>query len=288
MITYNFVIWFVGFIFGAKVSLKISLLVLLIILLKLQSRRRYAKYFDAKISRYIKKQDKDGLNKYKMILMMLGVYISISVLGLLVYRVSGNELSTSNKSDIINIFVWATYLLAPIVAIWVYSDWKDPYKLNKKVKIIDDIEAQILGLETCSRQLNEIINEYLEKNSSNKSEIQLKYNEFTRKMANIDILSRQILMNEELMDLSKDLDKFNYYFVQYSIFPSSLLSIIKGNDVDHWSESLNKHSISYKLTFLKGRDDREKWLSHSYGQIYEIQKKLIEFKNSYFLNKKAP
>lgn len=287
-ITYNSVIWFVGLIFGAKIYLKIWLLFLLIVLLKLQSRRRYAKYFDAKISRYIKNQDKDGLNKYKMILMMLGVYISIAVLGLVVYRVSGNELSISNKSDIINIFIWATYLLAPIVAIWVYSDWKDPYKLNKKIEIIDDIEAQILSLETCSRELNKIINEYLEKNSTTKSDIQLKYNEFTRKMANVDILSRQILMNEEFMDLSKDLDKFNYYFVQYSIFPSSLLSIIKGNDVDYWSEPLNKKPISYKLLFLKERDDREKWLSHSYGQIYEIQKKLIEFKNSYFLNKKVP
>lgn len=146
-ITYNSVIWFVDLIFGAKVSLKISLVILLIILLKLQSRRIYAKYLDAKISRYIKIQDKDGLNKYKMILMMLGVYISISVLGLAVYRLSGNDLSISNKSDIINIFIWATYLIAPIVAIWVFSNWKVEFREREKYKVLTDLEENLVNIE---------------------------------------------------------------------------------------------------------------------------------------------
>lgn len=157
MITYNSVIWFVGLIFGAKISLKISLLVLLIILLKLQSRRRYAKYLDAKLSRYIKKQDKDGLNKYKMILMMLGVYISISVLGLAIYRLSGNDLSISNKSDIINIFIWATYLIAPIVAIWVFSSWKIEFREREKYQALSDLERKVNNINQYFKKLNKMI-----------------------------------------------------------------------------------------------------------------------------------
>lgn len=156
-ITYNFAIWFVGLIFGAKIFLKISLLVLLIILLKVQDRRRYAKYFDAKISRYIKNQDRDGLNKYKMILMMLGVYISISLLGLVAYRVSGNELSISNKSDIINIFVWATYLIAPIVAIWVFSSWKIEFREREKYQALSDLERKINNISQYFKKLNNMI-----------------------------------------------------------------------------------------------------------------------------------
>lgn len=156
-ITYNSVMWFVGLIFGAKVSLKISLLVLLIILLKLQSRRRYAKYLDAKISRYIKSQDKDGLNKYKMILMMLGVYISISVIGLVVYRVSGNDLSISNKSDIINIFIWATYLIAPIVAIWVFSSWKIEFREREKYQALSDLERKVNNISQYFKKLDSMI-----------------------------------------------------------------------------------------------------------------------------------
>lgn len=155
MITYKSVIWFVGLIFGAKISLKISLLVLLIILLKLQGRRRYAKYFDAKLLRYIKKQDKDGLNKYKMILMMLGVYISISVLGLVVYRVSGNELSTSNKSDLINIFIWATYLIAPVVAIWVFNNWKVEFRDRERYKAFTHLKEILNKSSLVVHKVNE-------------------------------------------------------------------------------------------------------------------------------------
>ncbi|KJV37904.1 hypothetical protein [Acinetobacter brisouii] len=147
IITYKILVLFVFLIFGAKIYLNILLLFLLIVLFKLQSRRRYAKYFDAKISRYIKNQDKDGLNKYKMILMMLGVYFSISVLGLVVYRVSGNELSISNKSDIINIFIWATYLIAPIVAIWVFSNWKVEFREREKYKVLTDLEENLVNIE---------------------------------------------------------------------------------------------------------------------------------------------
>lgn len=154
-ITYKSVIWFVGLIFGAKISLKISLLVLLIILLKLQGRRRYAKYFDAKLSRYIKKQDKDGLNKYKMILMMLGVYISISVLGLVVYRVSGNELSASNKSDLINIFIWATYLIAPVVAIWVFNNWKVEFRDRERYKSFTYLKEILTKSSLTVHRMNE-------------------------------------------------------------------------------------------------------------------------------------
>ncbi|WP_151812354.1 hypothetical protein [Acinetobacter bereziniae] len=157
IITYKSVISFVGLIFGAKIYLKISLLVLLIILLKLQGRRRYVKYFDAKLSRYIKKQDKDDLNKYKMILKILGIYILISVLGLVVYRVSGNDLSTSNKSDLINIFIWATYLIAPIVAIWVFSSWKIEFRERAKYQALSELEGKINNISQYFNKLNKMI-----------------------------------------------------------------------------------------------------------------------------------
>lgn len=157
IITYKLTVLFVCLIFGAKLYLKIWLVFLLIILFKLQSRRRYAKYLDLKVSRYIKKQNKDDLNKYKMILMMLGIYISISVLGLIVYRVSGNELSISNKSDIINIFIWATYLIAPIVAIWVFSSWKIEFREREKYQALSDLERKVNNISQYFNKLNKMI-----------------------------------------------------------------------------------------------------------------------------------
>lgn len=119
-------------------------------------------------NKIVKNKDAENINKYKMVLMMLGVYISICCLGLAFYRVLGNELNSQNKSDILNIFIWATYLIAPIVAIWVFSNWKvefrDRERYNSLFYLNEKVNETFLAThkmnnkikETWDRKVNEI------------------------------------------------------------------------------------------------------------------------------------
>ncbi|KQE00701.1 hypothetical protein APD32_00005, partial [Acinetobacter baumannii] len=225
--------------------------------------------------------NREGLEKYKNILFLLLLYLLICSVGIKFYQFNGNEWSEENKGDIINIFIWTTYLIAPIVAIWVYSDWREPHKLNKKLDLINEIENQILCLERCSRELNELINSYLNDPQKPYSELQLEYNQFTRKMANLEILSRQLEMNAELKQISKKLSNFNYSFIQFSLFPAALLSILKKENIYFCESNSIDKSFEDRISMLLRNDDREKWLSKSYGDIFEIQKDLIFLKKEY-------
>lgn len=84
--------------------------------------------------KYFHFKNKDDVIKYKAILLMLFFYISICAVGFIFYRLTGGEWSQKNASNIINIFIWATYLIAPMAVIWVYIDWKSPkrYELEKQ------------------------------------------------------------------------------------------------------------------------------------------------------------
>lgn len=233
------------------------------------------------IENYFNDKESGGVNKYKMILMMLCIYISICLIGFLFYALAGGKWNEANAANIINVFIWATYLIAPIVAIWVYSDWREPHKLNKKLDLINEIEGQILSLERCSRELNELINSYLSDPNKPYSKLQIEYNQFTRKMANLEILSRQLEMNIKLEKISKQLSNFNYSFVQFSLFPSGFLSILKKENIHHWEKNSIDNSFEDRISMLLAKDDREEWLSKSYGDIFEIQKELIVLKKEY-------
>lgn len=233
------------------------------------------------IEKYFNDKESGGVNKYKMILMMLCIYISICLIGFSFYGLAGGKWNEASTANIINIFVWATYLIAPIVAIWVYSDWREPHKLNKKLDLINEIEGQILSLERCSRELNELINNYLSDLNKPYSKLQIEYNQFTRKMANLEILSRQLEMNIELEKISKQLSSFNYSFVKFSLFPSAFLSILKKENIHFCEKNSIDNSLEDRISMLLANDDREECLSKSYGDIFEIQKELIILKKEY-------
>lgn len=92
---------------------------------------KYIKIFKNK---YFYSKDKENVDKYRSVILFLGVYFSICLVGLSFYQLNGNDWSKANKADIINIFIWATYLITPIVAIWVFSDWRiqKKYEVNKE------------------------------------------------------------------------------------------------------------------------------------------------------------
>ncbi|KAB0651404.1 hypothetical protein F7P73_13675 [Acinetobacter bohemicus] len=93
--------------------------------------------------KYFHSKNKDDVIKYKSILLMLFVYISICTVGFIFYRLTGGKWSQQNASNIINIFIWATYLIAPMAVIWAYIDWKSPkqYELEKQYaeKLLENI-----------------------------------------------------------------------------------------------------------------------------------------------------
>lgn len=81
--------------------------------------------------------------KFKMVISILLIYLSICLVGFSFYLSMGQKFDGNSVSNIINIFIWATYLLAPIVVIWVYIDWKTPkqYELEKEYaeKILENL-----------------------------------------------------------------------------------------------------------------------------------------------------
>ncbi|WP_171294771.1 hypothetical protein [Acinetobacter populi] len=151
---------FILMIVSSNIYMKFIILFFLLILLKLRQKQDLAKDIDMKLKKYFNRQDTEGLIKYKAIIMMFCVYISLCLLGLMLYKFTGNQISNSNKSDIINIFIWATYLLAPIVAIWVFSDWRiqKKYEVNKEVSL--NLLTVILELENCLEELMAITTEF--------------------------------------------------------------------------------------------------------------------------------
>lgn len=110
-------------------------------------------------NKLFKNKDAENINKYKMILMMLGIYISICCLGLAFYRVLGNELNFKNKSDILNIFIWATYLIAPIVAIWVFSNWKVEFRDRERYNALFYLNEKINETFLATHKMNNKIKE---------------------------------------------------------------------------------------------------------------------------------
>lgn len=87
--------------------------------------------------------------KNKYILFFSILYIFIVSLGLNTYFILKREWVAS---DVINIFVLGTYIVAPLVVIWAYIDWKSPkqYELEKEYaeKLLENInEIYFLMLE---------------------------------------------------------------------------------------------------------------------------------------------
>ncbi|KAB1860002.1 hypothetical protein F4W09_02465 [Acinetobacter tandoii] len=82
------------------------------------------KYFDSK--------NKENVEKYKSVILFFCVYAFICFVGLIFYKINGHGWNAGNKGDIINIFIWATYLIAPLVVIWAFSDWRNVH--NKQVE----------------------------------------------------------------------------------------------------------------------------------------------------------
>ncbi|KYQ80100.1 hypothetical protein AWW73_17715 [Acinetobacter lactucae] len=110
-------------------------------------------------NKIFKKKNAENINKYKMILMMLGIYISICCLGLAFYRALGNEIDVDNKSDILNIFIWATYLIAPIVAIWVFSNWKVEFRDRERYNSLFYLNEKINETFLATHKMNNKIKE---------------------------------------------------------------------------------------------------------------------------------
>lgn len=108
----------------------------------------------------INSKNKEDIKKYKSVILFLGVYASICLIGLKFYDLNGNEWSKANKGDIINIFIWATYLITPIVAIWVFSDWRiqKKYEVNKEISL--NLLTVILEIENCLEELMAITIEF--------------------------------------------------------------------------------------------------------------------------------
>lgn len=111
-------------------------------------------------NKYFNSKDKENVEKYRSVIFFLGVYFSICLIGLSFYQLNGNDWSTDNKADIINIFIWATYLITPIVAIWVFSDWRiqKKYEVNKDTSL--NLLTVILELENCLEELMAITTEF--------------------------------------------------------------------------------------------------------------------------------
>lgn len=108
----------------------------------------------------INSKNKENIEKYKSVILFLGVYASICMIGLKFYDLNGNAWSKDNKTDIINIFIWATYLITPIVAIWVFSDWRiqKKYEVNKDTSL--NLLTVILELEICLEELMAVTTEF--------------------------------------------------------------------------------------------------------------------------------
>lgn len=118
---------------------------------------KYIKIFKNK---YFYSKDKENVDKYRSVILFLGVYFSICLVGLSFYQLNGNDWSKANKADIINIFIWATYLITPIVAIWVFSDWRiqKKYEVNKETSL--NLLTVILEIENCLEELMAITIEF--------------------------------------------------------------------------------------------------------------------------------
>ncbi|MCU4435580.1 hypothetical protein KTH93_08800 [Acinetobacter bereziniae] len=97
--------------------------------------------------KYFKSKSKEDVDKFKMIVVMFFIYAAISLLGLAIYKAFGNSLNNSNKGDLINIFIWATYILTPIVAIWVLSGWKSEFRDREKYIFFDNLEVLVVEFE---------------------------------------------------------------------------------------------------------------------------------------------
>jgi len=121
---------------------------------------RIYKYIEIFKNEYFNSKDKENVEKYRSVILFLGVYFSICLVGLSFYQLNGNDWSKDNKADIINIFIWATYLITPIVAIWVFSDWRiqKKYEVNKDTSL--NLLTVILELENCLEELMAITTEF--------------------------------------------------------------------------------------------------------------------------------
>lgn len=288
------IVFFMNFIIGLRESFisstrlgKLYLINLYIILaymliMREEISEKIYKYIEGFKNKYFHSKNKRDVEKYRNVILFLFVYVSICFVGISFYQWNGNEWSEKNKGDIINIFIWATYLIAPIVAVWVYSDWREPHKLNKKIDLTHEVEDQILNLEVAARNLDKLTQDYIDKKITNYYELQFNRNEFTRKTANLNILSRRLELTPELKALSQDVNSLNYYFVNYSFFSRDFIDILKNKEVKSWSSYENSFGKDEKLKNLFiNYDNREEHLSSCYGKIYEIQKDLIKIMDDY-------
>lgn len=125
----RYIIWFFSAILNGSIFEEIKFFIL-------KNKKNF-------MNKYFHHKNRDDMFKYKAILFMLLVYISICAVGFSFYRLAGGEWNQQNASNIINIFIWATYLIAPMVVIWAYINWKSPkqYELEKQYaeKLLENI-----------------------------------------------------------------------------------------------------------------------------------------------------
>lgn len=243
--------------------------------------------------KYFHYKNKDDVRKYKAILFMLLVYISICAVGFAFYRLTGGEWSQQNASNIINIFIWATYLIAPMVVIWAYINWKSPkqYELEKEYaeKLLDNInEIYFFMFERANnlKILSEINNNVVLLNGVIKNKKKYSdapfylahgYLNLLNSMANKKI-DKSFLSNFERMTQLLD-GQSNYIEEKYIVYYESLPGELKNNHSSTFT--------SYDNIFLNDEQRMAKYQLNRYlteqldSEVIEENGKIITFNLTY-------
>lgn len=228
--------------------------------------------------KYFIDKNEGDVNKFYLILLILCIYLAICAVGFSFFKALGQEWDEDNVGNIINIFIWATYLLTPIVAIWVYSDWREPHKLNKKIELVSEIENKMTEIEETVSDIEDKLNLFYEQNEPFR-DLNKKYHKLHRQLANLDILARYLENNDDFKNIAARIYDLTYPYVQYSCYIQELSAVLSNQDVDHWDDYLNEQSFDVRMEILRRSDDfRKKNFYSARGMVYEIQKDLNKIK----------
>ncbi|MBI0393480.1 hypothetical protein [Acinetobacter bereziniae] len=107
-----------------------------------------------------KLRNNNGYIKFKMVIFILLIYISICLVGFSFYLSMGQKFDEKSVSNIINVFIWATYILTPIVAVWVFNDWKDQKKYELKKENSFKLFESILNIQNTLEELMALTQEF--------------------------------------------------------------------------------------------------------------------------------
>src|SRR5690606_38862341 len=121
---------------------------------KVEAYRRLIRLKDYKL------RNNNGYIKFKMVIFILIIYISICLVGFSFYLSMGQKFDEKSVSNIINVFIWATYILTPIVAVWVFNDWKDQKKYELKKENSFKLFESILNIQNTLEELMALTQEF--------------------------------------------------------------------------------------------------------------------------------